>query len=115
MSPANKYSCGAVVGFTSTKNTMTECVRRSDMAFSMYADPALNVLYDMEASDPANPIVEPFTDPEGAETPQYTYFIPYHGKAAAAGETVSAVAKRLGWDETIWDLSGATPTLKNNK
>lgn len=115
MSPANKYSCGAVVGFTSTKNTMTECVRRSDMAFSMYADPALNVLYDMEASDPYSPIVEPFTDPEGAETPQYTYFIPYHGKAAAAGETVSAVAKRLGWDETIWDLSGATPTLKNNK
>ncbi len=115
MSPASKYSCGAVVGFTSTKNTMTECVRRSDMAFSMYADPALNVLYDMEASDPANPIVEPFTDPEGAETPQYTYFIPYHGKAAAAGETVSAVAKRLGWDEAIWDLSGATPTLKNNK
>ena len=36
----------------------------------------------------------------------------YHGKAAAADATVSSVAKELGWDETIWDLSGAFPTLK---
>ena len=36
----------------------------------------------------------------------------YHGKAAAAGKTASAVAKELGWDETIWDLSGDVPALK---
>ena len=36
---------------------------------------------------------------------------PYHGKAAGATETLSDVAKRLGWDQTIWNCSGATPTL----
>ena len=41
---------------------------------------------------------------------QYNY--PWHGTAAAAGKTASAVAKDLGWDEAIWDLSGAEPKLK---
>ena len=36
----------------------------------------------------------------------------YHGKAAAAGATVSSVAKTLGWSETVWDLSGTLPVLK---
>ena len=33
-------------------------------------------------------------------------------KAAAAGETLSDVAKRIGYDPAIWDLSGAVPELK---
>ena len=37
---------------------------------------------------------------------------PYHGKAAAAGSTISSLAKTLGWDETIWDLSRDVPVLK---
>ena len=37
------------------------------------------------------------------------YNFPYHGKAAKQGATASEVAKALGWDETIWDLSGALP------
>ena len=37
---------------------------------------------------------------------------PYHGKDAAADATISSVAKSLGWDETVWDLSGAVPVLK---
>lgn len=36
----------------------------------------------------------------------------YHGKAAAADATISSVAKTIGWDTTIWDLSGDTPKLK---
>ena len=40
------------------------------------------------------------------------YNFPYHGKAAAAGATASQVAKALGWDENIWDLSGALPFFK---
>ena len=36
----------------------------------------------------------------------------YHGKAAAADATISSVAKTLGWDETVWNLSGDVPTLK---
>ena len=39
------------------------------------------------------------------------YKFPYHGKVAASDETLSDVAKRLGWDQTIWNCSGATPTL----
>lgn len=31
---------------------------------------------------------------------------------AAPGKTASQAAKDLGWDETIWDLSGAEPILK---
>ena len=40
---------------------------------------------------------------------------PWHGKAADAGKTASDVAKDLGWDETIWDLSGEEPVLKTIK
>ena len=36
----------------------------------------------------------------------------YHGKAAAESATVSSLAKAAGWDETVWDLSGALPKLK---
>ena len=30
----------------------------------------------------------------------------------AAATNASATAKTLGWDETVWDLSGAVPSLK---
>ena len=36
----------------------------------------------------------------------------YHGKAAAAGATVSSLAKAAGWDETVWDLSADLPVFK---
>ena len=36
----------------------------------------------------------------------------WHGKAAATGTSAAAAAKSLGWDETIWDLSGTEPVLK---
>lgn len=38
---------------------------------------------------------------------------PYHGKAAAADETVSSIAQSLGWSSDIWDFSTELPTLKN--
>ena len=60
------------------------------------------VPFDQEDSDPDHPMVG------GAGT----YAFAYHGKAAAAGKTVSQVAKDLGWSETVWDLSGEFPKLK---
>ena len=37
---------------------------------------------------------------------------PYHGKVEA-GKTLSELASTtLGWDASIWDFSGAMPTLK---
>lgn len=40
------------------------------------------------------------------------YDYPYHGKAAAAGATLTQVAQGLGWSADVWDFSGAVPTLK---
>ena len=40
------------------------------------------------------------------------YYWPYHGKSAAAGKSASDVARDLGWDTSVWDLSGSEPVLK---
>lgn len=101
--PSTHYSSGAVVAFTVYKTTLENCWRRPDMKFSVYANEEYNKLVDQPDSNPSNPYTK-----LGSET----YYTPYHGKAAAAGETISAVAKRIGWDESIWDLSGDEPKLK---
>ena len=62
-----------------------------------------------------NPALTGFSDDaDHVKDPDYSGkpCIIYNGKAAAAGKTASAVAKELGWDETIWDLSGDVPALK---
>ncbi len=41
-----------------------------------------------------------------------THCYPYHGKAAAAGATLTQVAQGLGWSADVWDFSGDVPTLK---
>lgn len=105
------YSGGAVVGFSTTLNTLKNCWRRPDMVFDYHClDPDLtflNVLFDHEDADASHPLVENYTD-----AALYTYYYPYHGKAADAGETASQVAARIGWDATIWDLTGSEPVLK---
>jgi hypothetical protein len=73
----------------------------------------------MEFSDVAMKLVD-HEDVENGRPPLPTYEgttadknqYAYHGKAAAADATISSVAKSLGWDETVWDLSGAVPVLK---
>lgn len=101
------YSAGAVVGYTALKNYHIDCVRKADLIFKECPGNTTNVLYDQENSSPDSPLVE------AAKTPGDTnYNFPYHGKAAAAGETASQVAKRLGWSESVWDLSGALPFFK---
>lgn len=105
------YSSGAVVGYMKNKDTMTDNYRRSDMVFDVkYTDKNNEVppLFDCENFDSKNPFVW-----TGYNENSYwgSNYQPYHGKAAGAGETVSDVAKRLGWDETIWDLSGDYPQL----
>lgn len=108
----NQYSSGAVVGYTAPDNILKDNWRRSDMVFTQNVgidDPQYPVNYtvleDQENADEANPL-----DVPGDHSTSHEFY--YHGKAAAAGESASAVAKRLGWDETIWDLSGAVPALK---
>jgi hypothetical protein len=101
------YSAGAIVGFTSVKNYLVDCYRKADLVFSDCPGNNTNFLVDQENASPDKPLVEVAVSP-GATN----YNFPYHGKAAAAGATASQVAKALGWDETIWDLSGAFPFFK---
>lgn len=109
------YSPGAVIGFASIDGNYIDCVRRPDMEFVQNLEQTDNTKYpinwwsvcDQENSSAASPLTE------GINCDHKNFYTePYHGKAAAEGETASQVAKRLGWDETIWDLSGAVPALK---
>lgn len=81
---------GAVIGSLEKSGDYSSCVRKSDMT----------VTGTTVALADQNDVTE-----VAATTA-------YHGKAAAAGKTASAVAKELGWDETIWDLSADLPKLK---
>lgn len=81
---------GAIIGSMEQNGDYSNCYRRSDMVTTN----STSALADQEN-------ITTVSAP-GA----------YHGKAAAAGATISSVAKQLGWDETIWDLSKDVPTLK---
>jgi len=94
------YSGAAIVGFTSTHNFLTDCVRRPDLDFLDYSD--LFVLYDQENASEETPLVV-------KEVEDAKYNFPYHGKAAAEGKTLSQVAQELGWSAEVWDLSGDYP------
>ncbi len=96
------YSSGAIAAYISTHNNLIDCMRRADLDFQEYSD--LFTLYDQENAGPDNPLVIKTVD--GAN-----YNFPYHGKAAASGKTLSQVARSLGWNETVWDLSGSVPVL----
>ena len=98
-----KASSGAVVGFTATKNVLKDCVRKIGMKLT--AEFYSNV-YDQENAGPSNPLVIS----ESSVPADYIIF-PYHGKVAS-GSNASAIAQSLGWDASIWDLSGAEPKLK---
>ena len=98
-----KASSGAVVGFTATKNVLKDCVRKIGMKLT--AEFYSNV-YDQENAGPSNPLVIS----ESSVPADYIIF-PYHGKVAS-GSNASAIAQGLGWDASIWDLSGAEPKLK---
>ena len=94
------YAPGAIAGCVQGAGTYEKCWRRSDMNFV----DAFMVLSDQ---DDIVGGVPPAASYNSANTQSA-----YHGKAAAAGSTISSVAKTIGWDETVWDLSKDVPTLK---
>ena len=94
-------SSGAVVGYTSVKNYLTDCLRKSDLDF--IEGWMGNVPYDQANASPTTPLVE---------AQSQTNNFPYHGKAAASGATLSAAAQSLSWSAEVWDFSGDTPKLK---
>ena len=102
VSDRNFYSSGAILGITATHNYLTNCLRRSDLDFQDYSGNM--VLYDQANASPSTPLVLNNPDPG-----TYTHYYPYHGKAFNG--TLSAAARSLGWDETVWNLSGSVPVL----
>ena len=101
---SGNLSSGAVVGKCVSKNIHSGCIRRPDMVFDCYAEDAYDVLFDQEDNDASGAMFIPVSLGQ--------YYWPYHGKVAAVGKTASAVARDLGWDESVWDLSGNEPVLK---
>ena len=101
---AEHYSSGAIIGYTAIKNYLVDCVRKPDFKF---VECPKNIelgygLIDQDNASPDTPLVK------GTGT----YNFAYHGKAAAAGKTVSQIAQELGWSADIWDFSGDLPKLK---
>ena len=100
------YSSGTVIGATAVKNYLVGCIRKPDIAFTdCPGNAALGTNYtpwDQEDASPESPM---------AKGPG-TYAFAYHGKAAAAGKTLTQVAKELGWSSTVWDFSSSEPKLK---
>ena len=104
------YVSGAVVGMSRNRQALTDCIRRVDMDFAceLTLEGVNSSLIPFDQNNVSATDALQYAGPTGTS---YQYIYPYHGKAAAAGETVSDVARRLGWDETIWDLSGDYPQL----
>ena len=94
------YAPGAIAGCVQGNGTYEKCWRRADMTF---VDPFMT-LSDQDDIVGGVPPVSSYS----SESTQSAY----HGKAAAADATISSVAKNIGWDETVWDLSGDVPVLK---
>lgn len=90
---ASKWCCGALVGSVEGKLTAVNCVRRPDMSFTDSAR-SLDVHGDINNATP-----------EGTANNH-----PYDGTPSTES-TVSAAAKKAGWNETVWDLSGDLPEL----
>lgn len=94
---SSKYGCGALVGSSSGKNTITGCVRNPEMAFSDPARPdGLTTHADVANADLAG-------DPNTNR--------PYDGRPSSE-TTASAASAAAGWNTDIWDLSGDLPELK---
>ena len=98
----NGGSSAVVVGHTSIKNQLTDCFRSSDVVFngSWNESP-----YDQENSMNKEGSYLICTSISGTD-----YYYAYHGKASDG--TASAKAADLGWDTSVWDLSGDVPVLK---
>lgn len=107
---AINWSSGAVIGFCAPSNTLKDCYRKNGLALIIdNAEAATFFKFENHDGTYGAGNLLPVNCTFGAEDP---HCAKYDGKEAAAGETASAIAKKIGYDETIWDLSGATPVLK---
>ena len=118
------YSSSPVVGYANIYQYFIDNYRKADMTFiapidqlgedgkTVVTQDAFSIVpVDQDNTSPKLTLFVGTTLDPNCKNP-YKYFYPYHGKAAAAGATVSSVAKQLKWDETVWDLSSDLPVLK---
>lgn len=107
------YSSAPVVGYCNKYQYFQNCWRKADMDFRCpVTDAAFSITaVDQENSSPDMPMLGGTVE-DSECTYGYKYAYPYHGKAAAAGSTVSSMAKQLKWNQNVWDLSGEYPVLK---
>lgn len=111
------YSSGAVVGYTATDNYLQNCWRKNGFNLTINKNQTDRSAYPENYITPVN---------QGDSSPSSPLTVgidcnyndrqitPYHGKAASAGETASDIARKIGWDEGIWDLSGDIPVLRGS-
>lgn len=96
-----QYASGPVTGSVTVNVNFSSCYRNPSMVYTDKYVPAVDH-EDVVNAKPAKPAVGT------VDGNQYAY----HGKAAAAGSTISSVATSLGWSSDVWDLSKDVPTLK---
>ena len=111
-----QYSGGAIIGCVHTKLvTAKNCWRGANVQFTDYSGVYEGeIMYNNPLVDHEDVIndLPPYVSGIPSTASNAYAQRPYHGKAAAANATISSVAKTLGWDEAIWDLSKDVPTLK---
>lgn len=112
-------SSGAIVGYTSFKNILSDCYRRADMVYknsNTATDTTCQTsMVDQVNCDGTNWAINgnrPAGGTPAGTSASAQYQAPYYGVAAGAGATVSSIAQTLGWDGDIWDFTGDLPTLK---
>lgn len=98
---------GIVCGFTSPYNTLKSCFHSSALVFEgRWPGDTLKDPVDQDDADAGHPLSKG-TSATGAGG---TYVYPYWGKTYSG--SASSKARELGWDETVWNLSGSIPSLK---
>ena len=106
------YSSGAVVGYTNIYNTLENCYYKSGLDFSCSVGSNFSITpVDQPNASASSPLTVGTNRDEGCSY-KYANAFPYHGKKAGASETLSQVAERIGWNKSVWDLSGNLPKLK---
>lgn len=106
------YSSGAVVGYTNIYNTLENCYYKSGLDFSCLVGSDFSITPVDQPNASASSPLTVGTNKDDRCSYKYANAFPYHGKKANDSETLSQLAERIGWDESVWDLSGDLPKLK---
>lgn len=117
--PGTSASSGAIIGYTSFKNTLNNCYRHPDMVY-LNSNTAVGTtcqtsMVDQIDCDGTNWAINgnrPAGSTPAGTSADAQYQAPYYGVAAASDATVSSIAQALGWSSDVWDFTGDLPTLK---